>query len=202
MYRCETQTVSSFIRHLAVNYVSRGYFFYVKGDIPPCKDPVKTDAKIIERYGIDISKWSRWRRRQAGQAGVQYLRCRRQFVIIATHGEHHFFRDEAKELHDIRRIPFRYGGYSVSYRERGEKGYVSVRISRDRFEELKLYLTGRSLASSSEELLNELRSFEFPPFVPVRRQILKLVYALNAVRRVAGIDDIPLHAVFSNQKTP
>jgi len=195
MYRCEARSVSNFIRHLAVNYVSRGYFFYVKGEIPLCKDPTKTDAKIVERYGIDISKWSRWRRRQAGQAGIQYIRCRQQFVIIATHGEHRFFEDEARAIQDIRRLPFRCGGYSVGYRDFRGKGHVSVRIEKERFEQLKSYLLCRSVNASVEDLEVELRTFAFPSFAPVRRQLVSLLCAMNRVRKVAGLESIPLAAV-------
>lgn len=117
MYHCEARSVAQFIQHLAVNYVSRGYIFYVKGEIPPHKDPAKTDAKIIARYEIDISKWARFRRKRRGGAGVQYLRLGRQFVIIATHGAHRFAVEEAKEIRDVRRYPLKVSGYSISYRE-------------------------------------------------------------------------------------
>ena len=192
MYRCEARTVSHFIRHLAVNYVSRGYFFYVKGEVPPGKDPAKTDAKIIEHYGIDISKWSRCRRRRAGESGIQYLRCGRQFVILATHGKHRFFEDEAQVIRDIRRLPFRCGGYSVGYRDRLGRGHVSVRIEKDRFEELKSYFLSRARKASVEELVAELLSFSFPPFAPVRRQILSLGRAINVARKLAGLETVPL----------
>ena len=191
MYRCEARTVSVFIRQLAVNYVSRGYFFYVMGEIPLRKDPAKTDAKIIERYGIDISKWSRWRQRQTGRAGIQYLRCRSQFVILATHGEHHFFQDEAQAVRDIRRLPLRFGGYSVSYRESNGAGHVSVRIERERFLLLKTYLLKRAQKAPADDLASELLSLSFPPFAPVRRQLFNLARAINYARKVAGLEPIP-----------
>src|SRR5271169_1936932 len=95
MYCCEAESEVTFVWHLAVNYVSRGYFYYVKGQIPAEKDPRRTDKKIMEQYGIAMSKWTRFRRREAGEAGIQYARHKHQFVIISTDGEHRFLRDEA-----------------------------------------------------------------------------------------------------------
>ena len=196
MYRCEARNVSTFIRHLAVNYVSRGYFFYVQGEIPAHKDPANVDAKIIEKYGLDISKWQRARQREQGRAGVQYLRCRRRFVIIGTHGEHHFFREEGRAVFDIRRVPLKFGGYSISYRLgwRG-KWFVSVRIEYARFLQLKEYLLDRARVAPVDDLVSDLRSFSFPPFAPVRWQVFFLVRRMNELRREAGREIIPLAAV-------
>jgi hypothetical protein len=195
VYRCEVRSVSEFIHHVAVNYISRGYFFYVKGEIPPHKDPARTDAKIIKQYGIDVSKWVRWRRRQRGCASVQYLRCRRRFVILATHGKHRFFRDEAKAVQDVRRSPFRFGGYSVGFRAGEARGHVSVKIERERFLELKEYFLKRALRAPVEELITELRSFCFASFAPVRAQLFMLVGWMNESRRCAGLEEVPVYAV-------
>src|SRR5207249_1788309 len=74
MYRAETTSVGGFIQQLAVSCVCKGYFFYVAGSIPKGKDPQVIDQKLIDRYGIDISKWARARRKQAGLANLRYLR--------------------------------------------------------------------------------------------------------------------------------
>lgn len=195
MYRCEVKTVSEFIRHLAVNYVSRGYFFYVSGNIPPEKDPAHVDAKIIHRYGIGISKWKRYRRRRDGWAGVQYLRYRRHFIIVATHGRHAFFLEEGHGIRDIRRMPFQFGGYSVGYSQGARGGHVSVRIAKEQFVQLREYLLARALRASVEDLLCELHAFRFPPFAPVRRQLFFLVRSVNECRRRARLEAVPLRAV-------
>ena len=199
MYRCEARNVSTFIRHLAVNYVSRGYFFYVQGEIPAHKDPAKVDAKIIEKYGLNISKWQRARQRRQGKAGVQYLRCLRRFVISATHGEHQFFEEERSAVFDIRRVPLKFGGYSISYRP-GRRGrwFVSVRIEYARFLQLKEYLLDRARMAPVDDLVSEFRSFSFPPFAPVRWQVFFLVRRMNELRRVAGREIIPFAAVVPN----
>ena len=79
MYRCVATSIEGFVQQLAVGYVTHGYWFYVSGWIPEGKDPLKTDAKLIERYGIDVSKWTRcrcpsacarpWRRQTCAETG-------------------------------------------------------------------------------------------------------------------------------------
>jgi hypothetical protein len=191
----EVRTVSEFIRHFAINVVSRGYLFYVAGVIPPGKDPAKVDFKITERYGIAISKWARWRQRQKGLAGIQYLRCRRHFVIAATHGTHRFFQDEGTQVRDIRRFPFRLGGYTVGFKEGDTRSYVSVKIEKERFDQLTEYLGSRAIAAPVEELVHEIQSFGFPLFGPVRRQLFVLVNTINNTRKTAGLEKIPWRVV-------
>src|ERR1019366_3475863 len=137
-YQCVAVSVAGFVQQLAVNYVARGYYFYVTGTIPEEKDPAKTDRKIIEQYGIDVSKWARARRRKEGKATIHYLRCDRFYVIIATHGEHAFFAAEQNQIRDIRKRPLRFMGHAIgvgrSHHDRSL--HVSVRIQREIFREL------------------------------------------------------------------
>ncbi len=44
---------------------------------------------------------------------MHYLRFSRYFVLVATHGVHPFFEQEAKAIRDVRRIPIKFGGYSI-----------------------------------------------------------------------------------------
>ena len=104
-YRCVARSAAGFVQQLAVAYVTHGYWFYVTGHIPEHKDPALTDRKLIERYGIDVSKWTRARRKRDGLANVQYLRYGRFFILLATHGEHPFFAEEEEQIRDIRRTP-------------------------------------------------------------------------------------------------
>lgn len=94
-----TLNVSGFLQQLAVSYVSNGCFFYVTGSVPPGKDSLAVDAKIVACYGIGISKWARARRKRAVEASVQYLRHGRFFVILAAHGRHWFFEEEKAVVH-------------------------------------------------------------------------------------------------------
>ena len=112
VYRCVATSVAGFVQQLAVAYVANGYWFYVTGRVPDHKDPATVDAKIIRQYGIAVSKWTRTRRKRAGQANLQYLRYDRFFVIMATHGRTPLLRrrgetdsrhsQEATPLHGLR----------------------------------------------------------------------------------------------------
>src|SRR5262245_35682664 len=115
-YRAEVSSVAGFVQQLAVCYVGKGYWFYVAGRVPQRKAPEAVDAKLISRYGIDISKWTRARRKLAGSANLQYLRHGRYFVLLSTHGRHIFFDEEKPSIRDVRRVPIRFHGYSISYR--------------------------------------------------------------------------------------
>ncbi len=69
----------------------------------------------------------RARRKGGGLANLHYIRHGRVFVLIATHGQHPFFEHEGKVVRNIRRVPFKLGGYSVSHRN----GHASVRIDQE-----------------------------------------------------------------------
>jgi hypothetical protein len=84
-YRAEVPTVEGFVQQLAVSYIGKGYWFYVAGHVPEGKAPEAVDAKLINRYGIGVSKWTRARRKLAGSANLQYLRHGRFFLLLATH---------------------------------------------------------------------------------------------------------------------
>ena len=49
-----------------------------------------------------------------GIANVHYIRYQRRFLLLATHGFHPLYDDEARSIRDARRIPIRFEGYSVS----------------------------------------------------------------------------------------
>jgi hypothetical protein len=70
-YRCEAISLGGFVQQLAVSYVARGYRFYVTGHVPERKDPRSVDEKLIDRYGIDVSKSERSRRKMAGGANLR-----------------------------------------------------------------------------------------------------------------------------------
>ena len=189
-YRCMATSAAGFVQQLAVAYVTHGYWFYVTGYIPEHKDPALTDRKLIERYGIDVSKWTRARRKRAGLANVQYLRYGRFFVLLATHGEHPFFAEEEVQIRDIRRTPLNFMGYSIACRRgrTGRKHHASVRIHRERFRELKTQFARVAVQRSVEELRGELRTIPCEPYAPVRDQLRILLRAVNRRRKVAGLE--------------
>ena len=100
MYRFEAISVAGFVQQLAVSYLGHGYWFYVMGEIPEGKDVRLVDEKLLARYRIDLSKWARARRKRVGFANLHYLRYDRVFLLLATHGSHPFFLEEASAVRD------------------------------------------------------------------------------------------------------
>lgn len=186
-YRHEAVTVTGFIQQLAVSYVSHGYVFYVLGRVPSGKDPTKIDAKLMERYGIEMSKWSRARQKRAGRASIQYLRHADRFVLLATHGEHPFFAEEAASIRDCRRVPVKLFGYAVS----AKHGHAHVRIALEEFRLLKARVLENAMHRTAESLTNFFHSLPYEPYAPVRRQLVQLVQLANRTRRKAGYEELP-----------
>lgn len=197
MYRCEATSVAGFVQQLAVGYVANGYWFYVTGTIPEGKDPRAVDAKLIRRYEIDVSKWTRCRRKRAGLANVQYLRHGRFFVIIATRGEHPLFAAEGKQLRDVREHPIRFRGYSIGCRRAGAGGkyHPSVRIQQEDYRMLKAHFAQVAVQRTVEDLCRELRAIPFEPYAPVRNQFRGLLRLVNRRRKVAGLELLPWEAL-------
>lgn len=195
MYRYETRSVEGFVQQLAVGYVARGYRFYVTCRIPPDKDPDGIDRKLVERYGLDISKYVRCRRKRLGEASVQYLRHGRFFVLIATQGQHPFFQLE-HDWRDIREHPLFYGGYSIGCR-RGQDArfHASVRIGRRELERLAGRIDRIALVPDGDRLFRFWQGLRFEPYAPIRRQLLRLFWRMNDRRKAAGLELVPVRAL-------
>jgi len=199
MYRCVCESIEGFVQQLAVGYVARGFYFYTSGTIKASKDPATVDAKLIDRYGIDVSKWQRARRKRAGVANLQYLRYDRFFVILATHGTHRFFGDEP--FRDIREAPIKFHGYSIGC-GKGIDGrwHASVRIHADEYRDLKAYFVDLAVHRSVENLAEEFHLVRFAPFARVRRQMLNILRAVNRKRNLAGLESVPQSALRLSRK--
>jgi hypothetical protein len=185
-YRKEATSIGGFVQQVAVSFVGHGYFFYVAGSIPEGKDPRAVDEKLVVRYGIDISKWARARRKQAGIANLQYVRFGQFFLILATHGRHQFFEDEASCIRDVRRRPIRFAGYSIGFRG----GHPHVRIEQEEYKQLKAYFVDLALRRSVASLERELAQIPFEPYAPVRRQLLCILRTVNRARKRAGFSSV------------
>ena len=195
MYRFEAVSIEGFVQQLAVGYISNGYWFYVTGTIPGRKDPRLTDRKIVDQYGCGVSKWVRARRKRAGLANVQYLRFHHTFVILATRGRHRFFEDEAKRFRDVREVPIKFGGYAIGCKEWKKKFHPSVRIEKQRYREIVARFLKMAIELSVEELSGELRGLPFEPYAPIRRQLIRVLGAINRRRAQAGLEAVPLGAL-------
>jgi hypothetical protein len=192
IYYCEALSVAGFVQQLALGYVQYGYHFYVTGSVPNGKDPRATDRKLIERYGINVSRWTRYDRMRAGLGNVHYLRHGRFFVLIASKGRHAFRDREGAAIKDIRETPIRFAGYSIGYgQQKGRPPYgwhPSVRIEKTEYGLLKARFRRQAVHASASELGEALRSLPFEPYAPVRQQYLGLLRLVNKRRKIAGLD--------------
>lgn len=199
MYRCEAATAVGFVQQLACSYLGHGYHHYVVGEVPTKKDPRVVDARIVERYGLDVSRAARSRRKLAGLANAQFIRFRRFFVLCATDpvGGHEFFAahpprigprgDAIPQVHHIKEKPIAFGGYSIGYHQGVDrKWHVSVRIHPERYRDLKAWLLDVATKRTAEHVVEAFRAVPFEPYAPVRRQLLNLLRAVNRERAVKG----------------
>jgi hypothetical protein len=191
IYRCEATSVEGFIQQLAVSYVRNGYFFYVTGRVRESLDPGDVDRTLIGKYGIDVSKFTRARRKRGGLANIHYLRHGRFFVLLATTGKHVFFGEEANLVRDVRREPIKYEGYAVSCRA----GRACVRIDRGTELNLKAYFEDIATKTTAASIARQLRRLPFQPYAPVRQQLLDMLRSVNRARKAAGLEQVPVTAI-------
>lgn len=169
------------------------------GKVPEWKDPLSVDSKLIAKYEIALSESTRRRRKKLGYANLQYLRYDRLFVILATPGKHRFREIEAGAVRDIRRVPIKFHGYSISYRpggrtrsgERDPRWHAHVEIQRERYKELRDHLLDLATHRSAEHLALEFYQLPFEPYAPIRRQLLNILRGVNRKRKVAGYAPLP-----------
>jgi hypothetical protein len=163
------------------------------------------DRKLIAKYGIDLSRQSRCRRKLGGCANLHYLRHERFFILLATHGQHAFFAAEGDRIRDARMTSIQFAGYSLSV-TRGHflaktaddahatpdtKLRVRVQISRESFRDLKGYFVEIAPRRSTEALSAQLFNVPFEPYAPVRKQLLNLLRLVNQARQSAGLEKLP-----------
>lgn len=203
-YRCEAKSIVGFVQMLASNYLPHGYWFYVTGRVPAGKSASALDAKILSKYEVSQSRQQRARRKLQGRANLHYLRFEDFFVLLATHGTHHFFEAEAKSIRDIRKTPLKFRGYSLSVRKGGflrkEEGEeqamadhrfrVRVMIAKLEYLNLNAYLLDLATHRSSETLEKVLWSLPFQPYAPIRKQLLRLLKSVNKLRAAKGYDKL------------
>lgn len=192
MYRCVATSIEGFVQQVACSYLVNGYVFFVRGVVPEGREPETVDAKLIEKYAVNRSKWRRSVDAEAGVARMQYIRHERTFLLMATHGTHRFFEDEKGSVRDARKSPIKYAGYSISYR-RGQDGkyHPHVRIERGQLALLKQHFRQLALRPSTERIARELADLPFEPYAPIRRQLLELLRAVNKVRTQQAYPQIP-----------
>lgn len=186
-YQYEATSPIGFVQQLASNYLRHGYWFYVSGCVPHGKDPHALDDKLINAYGLALSRQQRARRKQAGLANLHYLRFDRWWVLLSTHGQHRFFELESRNIRDIRAAPLQFRGYSIAMKTDGPR----VLIARKSYLELKAYFSDIATHRTAENLAVEFWKLPFEPYAPIRKQLLQLLHRVNDQRRRAGFERIP-----------
>jgi hypothetical protein len=197
-YQCQATTLEGFIQQL-VQYFTSGYVFYSTAAIPATKRgrAGAVDKKLVRKYDINISAWTRQVRRKEGRAVFQYLRYENFAVIVCTKGERQKFNaGEGKNIKDARRRPLKFAGYAVSVRvkENGKLG-ARVRVERDTEAMLKCHFAGLALGCSTPRLKAAIYNLPFEPYAPIRRQLLGLVRAMNRIRKAASLELLPYSCV-------
>jgi hypothetical protein len=196
-YHYLTTSPAGFVQQLVL-YVTKGYYFYVAGEVPEGKDPLAVDRKLLERYDVALSKWQRYRRRKEGEASVQYLRYGRFFVLVATHGRHRFFQDEREVFRSCKEVPIVFRGYSVSHR----RGRTHVRIRMQEYRRLKEYFLKHAVRRNVAWWERKLLAFPFECYAPVRRQTFDLYRAVNRARKAAGLPLIDWRRCIRTRRRP
>jgi len=194
-YRCEAASVEGFVQHLACNLVNKGYWLYVTGHIPERKDPAVVDRKLVDLYGLELSKWARARRKAKGKANVAYLRFGRFFVLLVTQGEHPLFDREAF-VRDVRREPIHFHGYCIGCGKGSDGRYhASVKIHPEAFSEMLEFYRSIALQRTASALAKNLSQIRYVPYARIRRQLLRVLREVNDQRRQAGLEAVPTSAL-------
>lgn len=187
-YRYVAARVEGFVQQLAVSYLKNGCWFYALGEVPAGKPPEAVDEKLLLKYQLENSKWANARASRRGEAKAQYLRYERTFVLVATHGRHRFFDEEAGAIRDARESPVRFYGYSLSYRD----GHPHVRIAGEQYRALAEAFLEAALTLPAESLAARFLSLPFEPYGPVRMQLRRLWVKVNRARRAGGLEKVPV----------
>ena len=208
-YRCETASPEGLVQLVAASYLRHGYRFYVTGRIKKSKIPSEVDAKLIEKYGIDISQRERARRKELGLANMHYVRFESWFLLLASEGHHPFKQNEKSQIRDCRRVPIKFEGYSISQKRCGitPKGGLDpkwrscVRIDKPTYKELKAFMLDRATHRSEKNLSADLAAIPYGRYAPIRRQLLNILRAVNEKRGKAGFEKIP-HTALQLRRKP
>lgn len=186
-YHCEAASVEAFVQHVGVTLLRSGYVFYVTGVVPKKRRPCEVDAKMIGKYGVTASKFTRARRKRAGLPNAHYLRHGEFWVCLATAGHQRFFAEEGEAVRDARKVPIKYGGYAVGFYE----GKPSIRIDEGTYLNLRAYLEDIATKRSAEALGKMFYNLPFRPYRGIRTQLFQILEGVNAARVAAGLAEVP-----------
>lgn len=202
-YRCVASSPEGLVQQLAVSYLRHGYWYYVTGHLKPGTDLAALDRKLIEKYGIHTGERERTARKKRGLANMQYLRYQNWFLLLATEGHHPFKQIEKNVIQDCRRVPIKFEGYSISYRQSGvtpagggpRTWHACVRIDKPTYKQLKTFFLDRATHRSVQNLSSDFARVPYARYAPVRRQLLTILKAVNSARARTGYNPVPTSAL-------
>ena len=210
-YRCEATSIQGFIKQFAVTYVGRcRCFFYVTGVVSQRLSPAEHDRRMIAKYGLNISRFTRSRRKRAGHAPVHYLRYGDFWVLLCGAGRHKFFELQAgydretgqriSQYSDIRQKPakvwFDWRGERLAYSIAYANGKARVQIERSSYLQLKAYFLDRATKASVAELIDCFWQVPFEPYGRVIQQLFCIKRAVDRARKTAGLSSpLPNEAI-------
>jgi hypothetical protein len=103
-----------------VTLVAKGYRYYFVGRIKADTESEAFDRRLRDYYDADLPKWTRERRRRRGLANARYLRHDDWFIVLVTEGKaERFWQEDKHRARDVRAVPIRFRGYSISFRPGG-----------------------------------------------------------------------------------
>jgi hypothetical protein len=181
-YQYVVTSAEGFVQRLATNLLPHGYWFYVLSTIPDHKDPLAVDEKLLGLYNVRSTRWSREEDKRKGVARIHYLRFERTFILIATHGEHPFFKDHEENIRDVRYKAIQFGDYAIKLRN----GHASVKINLKAYQRLKAEYLAVALRNSKQWWEWRFGTFPYPSYAPIRRQAWNLWRQVNRLRKAAG----------------
>ena len=197
-------TPRGFIQKVALDYVQYGFRLYMTGPIPERfrDDPFALDDAVVSKWGVSVSRWTHYRRREQRQATFKYLRYADPYdptldfwALLATEGTVlRKWKGKSLDLAaagDVRRFhdsPLRVWGHSIScYRDdQTRKWKPSVRIERREFLQLRAYFLTEIWRRDRRAIEREFRNLHYMRLGGVKHQYRQIIDALNKKRLSSG----------------
>ena len=204
-YRCEAKSVDGFLAQVG-RLVGSGHYFYFAATLRADKDPQNLDRKLIDRWDLDKPAWKREARRRGAAPNIHYLRYKRFYVLLATHGKgeggipHPFFVEYQRTLGDIRKNALRFCGYSIRYpvsRQTGSRR-LFVRLDKRTYGRIRSQLMIAAIGQryrDPDAFESVVRDLPFQWYRPVRDQLRVILKDVNRVRRRAGFEPVRLACI-------
>lgn len=204
-YRCEAKSVDAFLAQVG-RLVGTGHYFYFAATLRADKDPQNLDRKLIARWDLDKPAWKREARRRGAAPNIHYLRYKRFYVLLATHGKgsggvpHVFFVEYQRTLRDIRKNALRFCGYSIRYPVSKQTGNrrLFVRLGKGTYGSVRSKLMTAAIGQQYRDpdaFEGLVRSLPFQWYKPVRDQLRVILNDVNRARRRAGFEPVRLACI-------